>query len=378
MDDEDEDGDDDADNSLDAQLARTLQEEEDRLATDNMMMEDEASDFTPRRSRAQRALRPILPKADYVVDLSDEEVETIQVKPTPQNKKGATSKVPASRTKKVKTSFSDSDESDFVMSGDEDVEVASRSSSEIPLAATSSARRQAQAQTNTALSALPAGRFDRRGGSRIRAAADSVLQSLPSDSGEDDHDLDRLLYFNGDSESESDDLDADSTAGARPIRRAMRRGISWQEAKANRRAALDRSRLETHHPELLTMWDDLKNLPKIKSMKAEQPTNISRELKPFQLEGLSWMQAMEKTEWGGGLLGDEMGMGKTIQAVSLIMSDYPAKSPSLVLIPPVALMQWQQEIGDYTDGTLKTFVFHGTNKDTKGIKVAALKKYDGT
>lgn len=124
------------------------------------------------------------------------------------------------------------------------------------------------------------------------------------------------------------------------------------------------------------MWQDLENLPKIGSVKIEQPKNINRELKPFQLEGVAWMRAMEETEWGGGLLGDEMGMGKTIQAVSLIMSDWPAKQPSLVLIPPVALMQWQQEISSYTDGTLKTFVFHGTNQQTKNITVKELKKYD--
>jgi DNA repair protein RAD16 len=47
-----------------------------------------------------------------------------------------------------------------------------------------------------------------------------------------------------------------------------------------------------------------------------------------------------------------------------------------VLIPPVALMQWQQEISDYTDGTLKTFVFHGTNAQTKGVTLKELKKYD--
>lgn len=35
----------------------------------------------------------------------------------------------------------------------------------------------------------------------------------------------------------------------------------------------------------------------------------------------------------GRTLGDEMGMGKTIQAVSLIMSDYPAKDPTLVVVP---------------------------------------------
>ena len=124
------------------------------------------------------------------------------------------------------------------------------------------------------------------------------------------------------------------------------------------------------------MWDELEKMPVLKAGKADQPRTISRQLKPFQLEGLAWMKAMEQTEWQGGLLGDEMGLGKTIQAVSLIMSDYPAKQPSLVLVPPVALMQWQSEIKSYTDGTLKTFVYHGTNQKAKGMTVKDLKKYD--
>ena len=88
------------------------------------------------------------------------------------------------------------------------------------------------------------------------------------------------------------------------------------------------------------MWQKLEEMPALKAGKIDQPASITRALKPFQLEGVAWMKAMEKTEWKGGLLGDEMGLGKTIQAVSLIMSDYPTKMPSLVLVPPVALMQW--------------------------------------
>ncbi|ESZ94607.1 hypothetical protein SBOR_5018 [Sclerotinia borealis F-4128] len=158
--------------------------------------------------------------------------------------------------------------------------------------------------------------------------------------------------------------------------RHARQMINNLEERSSGRAKKERARLELHHPELHTMWKELEDLPKIGDCKIEQPTNINRELKPFQLQGVGWMKAMEKTAWGGGLLGDEMGMGKTIQAVSLIMSDFPAKQPSLVLIPPVALMQWQQEIADYTDGTLKTFIFHGSNAKAKGITVQQLKKYN--
>lgn len=153
-------------------------------------------------------------------------------------------------------------------------------------------------------------------------------------------------------------------------RRAFR---SRQSAKA---ASKFRGALEKNHPELLTIWSDLEKKPLIQPAPAPQPPAIHRQMKPFQLEGLAWMKQMEASEYKGGILGDEMGLGKTIQAVSLIMSDFPAGKPSLVLVPPVALMQWVSEIDSYTDKALKTFVFHGTNLNTKSIKLPDLKKYD--
>ena len=123
------------------------------------------------------------------------------------------------------------------------------------------------------------------------------------------------------------------------------------------------------------MWETVKNIPIIKPVPAEQPSTITRKLKSFQLEGLNWMMRQEKSQWRGGLLGDEMGMGKTIQAVSLIMSDHPAKDPTLVVVPPVALMQWQAEINQYTDGKLKVLVYHNTAMKKKLYK-KDLKKYD--
>lgn len=193
--------------------------------------------------------------------------------------------------------------------------------------------------------------------------------------------------FDGTADDVSDDdgsniaSEVGSTAGAptnrsnSAIRTAMANRRAYRSYANSRRVRNDRRRLEKNHPELTTMWEDLKNMPILKAGKAAQPTSISRQLKPFQLEGLAWMQAMEKTEWKGGLLGDEMGLGKTIQAVSLIMSDFPQPKPTLVLVPPVALMQWMTEIESYTDGTLKTLVYHGTNAKSKNIKVKDIEKY---
>lgn len=142
------------------------------------------------------------------------------------------------------------------------------------------------------------------------------------------------------------------------------------------REARDLAQLMKHHPQIISMWQKLRDIQTPKTGKIEQPSNITRQLKNFQLEGVAWMKAMEQSEWKGGLLGDEMGLGKTIQAVSLIMSDFPQKEPTLVLVPPVALMQWSSEIASYTDNSLKTFVLHVSNAKSKNITVKELKRYD--
>lgn len=166
------------------------------------------------------------------------------------------------------------------------------------------------------------------------------------------------------------------TQAEKLARHARNARFAHIEDKWERKRAMNRERAEESHPKLLTMWKDLESVPVLEVQRAEQPQSINRRLKPFQLEGLSWMSRQEKTAYRGGLLGDEMGMGKTIQAVSLIMSDWPQKEPTLVVVPPVALMQWSNEIGEYTDGKLRVLVYHGTNAKCKKMTVKDLRKFD--
>ncbi|KAI6371240.1 hypothetical protein MCOR25_004012 [Pyricularia grisea] len=176
---------------------------------------------------------------------------------------------------------------------------------------------------------------------------------------------------------DDEDIGDDPSERPRPATRVRRGRTSTTHIRHHMtREERDRAKLEKNHPYLKTLWADFEARAVVNPPPANQPTNISRNLKPFQLQGLAWMKAMEQTEWKGGLLGDEMGLGKTIQAVSLVMSDWPAKQPSLVLAPPVALMQWMSEIQSYTDGTLKTIVYHGSNTKTKKMTKAELKGYD--
>lgn len=213
---------------------------------------------------------------------------------------------------------------------------------------------------------------------------DSELSSLGPLTETDESDFDNLSMSIAPSEL-SDDFDPanpfaptpnTTSLPPRPGSRRWRSLHGWYDP-AKRRQMRERAKLEKSHPEIKTMWADLEAIPPIKPVPAEQPSGISRKLKPFQLEGLDWMLKQEQSQWKGGLLGDEMGMGKTIQAVSLIMSDYPAKAPSLVVVPPVALLQWQSEIKEYTSGRLKVLVYHiSANPKCKLLTIKDLKKYD--
>lgn len=402
--DDDEDVDADEDDSPDAQLARALQEQEDAAAI-SMAMDEDEEEIAPRR--ASRKARKILPKVDYASDFDeeddDEEDEDFDIPSSRQTKRPKI--VLGSKGKNVVT-FSSSKSSKKVIAIDDSeetedfMEIDDSEESDIPIARSKRnsavqgiATRSAVKSNLKAPSAPPKGRGRRSlptSSSKVAAGPSSLKRnhttasttsSTLSDLGESDfNDSDPIGL-------ESDEIDEDSTSdsdsGTDPSSRANRKSIATRVAQleaegigATSKERKARAKLESHHPELLTMWNDLENLPRIGDVTMEQPKNITRELKPFQLQGVAWMKAMEKTDWAGGLLGDEMGMGKTIQAVSLIMSDWPAKAPSLVLIPPVAIMQWQQEIKDYTDGTLKTFVWHGTNSLVKTMTYDKLMKFD--
>ncbi|KAF4663677.1 hypothetical protein FOL47_005594 [Perkinsus chesapeaki] len=105
------------------------------------------------------------------------------------------------------------------------------------------------------------------------------------------------------------------------------------------------------------------------------PDELVIPLLPFQREGLAWMCNQELTqECRGGILADEMGMGKTIQAVALVMKRLPeTKGPTLVVCPVAAVMQWYSEIHRYLrPESLKVHVYHGSNR----LKGEDLLKFD--
>ncbi|KAI9024788.1 SNF2 family N-terminal domain-containing protein [Hyaloraphidium curvatum] len=101
---------------------------------------------------------------------------------------------------------------------------------------------------------------------------------------------------------------------------------------------------------------------KTKREASSQPPALTTKLLPFQLEGLAWMRQQEDSAFKGGILADEMGMGKTIQTIALLVAQ-ERLGPNLILTPTVALLQWNEEILKHTlPGTLKVMVYHGSDR----------------
>ncbi|KAF9224410.1 hypothetical protein BS17DRAFT_703380 [Gyrodon lividus] len=149
----------------------------------------------------------------------------------------------------------------------------------------------------------------------------------------------------------------------RELAEQLGRRLTWAEKSS--------LALRNHHPELKDVWGDLEEqIPIVVPEKAEQPIGLKVTLLPFQQESLSWMRKQENGVWHGGLLADEMGMGKTIQMISLFVSDL--KRPNFVIAPTVAIMQWRNEINAHTEN-MNVLVWHGASRVANPEE---LEKYD--
>jgi superfamily II DNA or RNA helicase len=84
----------------------------------------------------------------------------------------------------------------------------------------------------------------------------------------------------------------------------------------------------------------LKDLPKVTA-----PAGLKTILRPYQLDGLAWLQTIAKNGFGG-ILADDMGLGKTIQVLAHILLEKQKKrlkSPFLVICPTSVLPNWLSE-----------------------------------
>ncbi|MFQ3243296.1 MAG: SNF2 family DNA or RNA helicase, partial [Lentimonas sp.] len=87
-------------------------------------------------------------------------------------------------------------------------------------------------------------------------------------------------------------------------------------------------------------------------------------MRPYQREGLQWLDYLH-THKLGGCLADDMGLGKTIQAIALLTRIYPkVKAPSLLVMPRSLVFNWSREFERFAP-SLKIATHYGTGRDWK-------------
>lgn len=100
------------------------------------------------------------------------------------------------------------------------------------------------------------------------------------------------------------------------------------------------------------------------------PKNLLAHLRPYQLEGYSWLTFLRQYKLGG-VLADDMGLGKTIQAIALVMkakSEKVSKKPFLVIAPTSVVENWDMELARFAP-SLKKVIMRAGDRSKQFAKV---------
>ncbi|TPG79734.1 DEAD/DEAH box helicase [Pseudomonas arsenicoxydans] len=101
------------------------------------------------------------------------------------------------------------------------------------------------------------------------------------------------------------------------------------------------------------------------------PEGLNATLRPYQLEGLNWMQTLRELEVGG-ILGDDMGLGKTLQTLAHLLTEKQAgrlDRPALAVMPTSLIPNWLDEAARFTP-QLKVLALHGTARQKDFVRLA--------
>ena len=111
--------------------------------------------------------------------------------------------------------------------------------------------------------------------------------------------------------------------------------------------------------------DIIRGIHNIKDADYPVPPNQKHILRNYQKIGYRWLKTMANYGFGG-ILADDMGIGKTIQVITLLEDEriqHP-ESVSLVICPSSLLLNWQSEIQKFSKD-LSCIMISGTSEERK-------------
>jgi SNF2 family DNA or RNA helicase len=138
---------------------------------------------------------------------------------------------------------------------------------------------------------------------------------------------------------------------------------TWQSAQlAELEQAMAASQLRWFGSnQLRDLGNKLRDFKKIE--KVTLPSTFCNTLRPYQEDGVSWLQFLRDHNLNG-ILADDMGLGKTIQALAHIMVEKESgrmKNPVLVVAPTSLMTNWKSEAARFAP-SLKVLILQGNER----------------
>lgn len=109
------------------------------------------------------------------------------------------------------------------------------------------------------------------------------------------------------------------------------------------------------------LFEDIKNFKKAEINLDE---SISRNLRPYQLDGVRWLSVLKKHHLGG-ILADDMGLGKTLEVIAYL-SLCTEQMPVLIVCPKSLIYNWENEFHKW-DPKEKVFVMDGPKESRAAL-----------
>lgn len=95
----------------------------------------------------------------------------------------------------------------------------------------------------------------------------------------------------------------------------------------------------------------------------QAPTALKATLRPYQQEGLNWLQNLRRHGLGG-VLADDMGLGKTLQTIAHIVTERAsgrATMPIMVVAPTSLTGNWKREMEKFAP-SVNVVEYHGAHR----------------
>jgi len=105
---------------------------------------------------------------------------------------------------------------------------------------------------------------------------------------------------------------------------------------------------------------------------AAAPAELRATLRPYQAEGVAFLQHLVDEETGG-VLADDMGLGKTLQTIAHIAAEKQRgrlTSPALVVAPTSLVGNWSRELAKFAPH-LKVAILHGAERHARRREIAS-------